>query len=176
MQIMKEFRVNIEVLEELKPDVENDALREYDDENDDIRSVFCDICDVLEFNPNIKFNVSGFGQEEWPVDVGTDLLTAVEELGEIVQLISHGNFDFEFYLYEQGVERKVIFKGKDDSVQLRCESYGQWQPEYENLFMEKEAVKKIFYDLKFSFCSVAEQVCPLITSHSWFKSWSGSVR
>ncbi len=146
----------------------------YDVELDNITSVFSDICETLSLQPNVQFIVSGFGQELWPVDVKTDLLCAVEELGEIVQKISLENYNFELDFYEQGVERKLIFESRDLEVIIKCESYTNWIPLPSSITMSKNEVKEIFYSLKFTFCSAADQACPNLINHEWFKAWSES--
>lgn len=169
---MNNLNIKIGVTGDLYSDEINDHDPSYDLELDNITSLFSDICEVLSYQPGIKFIVSGFGQDLWSLDVSTDLLCGIEELGEIVKKISMDDYNFEFDLYEQGMERTLEFSPYGNGVQVICISNTDWQPEPSILFLSKDEVKKMFYELKFTFCSIAEQVCPRLSSHSWFKQWS----
>lgn len=50
-------------------------------------AIFIDICEVFEISESIVFLVSGFGQEQWPVDCRTDLLTVIEQIPFILKKI-----------------------------------------------------------------------------------------
>jgi len=152
----------------------NDHKPDYSPEYDNINTLLSDLCDVLGDHSGLKFSVSGFGGNAWPVDVRTDLLTVVEVLNEIINRISCGAYNFDLDLYEQGMERKLFFQEVNDMIVVTCESNTAWVPSENKIEMKKEEVRKMFFDLKFSFCSIAESVCPLLTNHSWYKDWSNA--
>jgi len=169
---MNNLNIKLVVSGDIYHDEINDNNPSYDPELDNITSAFSDICDALSLQPVIKFAISGFGQDTWPLDVKTDLLCGVEELGEIVKKISMNDYNFIFDLYEQGVERTIEFSSNGNDVQVTCSTYTDWKPEPSVIVMSKDDVKKIFYELKFNFCSIAEKACPKLSSHTWFKQWS----
>lgn len=91
----------------------------YDESLDDIRSILSDLCRALEQEGELS--VSGFGQDRWPVDVGTDLLILLEQLPALLRCLSCGKpAALEFY--EQGIERNLLFTPAGDrnvSITLR---------------------------------------------------------
>ena len=54
-------------------------ISEYDNELDDGRSVISDICKIFADTEKIIFSVSGFGDDNWPVDCRFDLPVIIEQ-------------------------------------------------------------------------------------------------
>ena len=63
----------------IKNSINNNELKKYDLMFDDGRSVIADICEIFHESEKIKFHVSGFGQDSWPVDCLYDLTCIIEQ-------------------------------------------------------------------------------------------------
>lgn len=90
-------------------------------------SVVMDLCRALG-ETDCAFNIAGFGQTEWPVDVRYDLSTFVEQLPELLSRIRAGR-STEVDLYGQGVERTLRFDVEGDRIAATCVSRTGWIPE-----------------------------------------------
>jgi hypothetical protein len=102
---------------------------EFDPEFDDYRTVISSICEELDELGTAKFEVSGFGDAAWPVDVASDLVTLIEQLPEALSVLEQRDGEFRIDFYEQGIERLVFFKCSGESTELRCQSRTDWEPE-----------------------------------------------
>lgn len=111
-------------------DVEKTAfpMVEFDPELDDARSVIASICEMLDDAGTATFSVTGFGDDCWPVDVATDLVTLIEQLPEALAVLDRRSGTFRIDFYEQGIERLVFFECVDDVTKLRCQSRTTWEP------------------------------------------------
>lgn len=105
-----------------------DASGEYDEDEeiDDLTSLAMTVCPVLG-DLGARFRAGGFGDDRRPVDVTTDLATVVPQIPDLLEALATGT-PGELDFYEQGIERTVRFVPQDDTVELRCESYGTWAP------------------------------------------------
>jgi hypothetical protein len=45
-------------------------------------------------------------------------------------------------LYEQGVERRLIFRSSGEMIEVECSSYTRWQPRPSSIRMAKEDLLK----------------------------------
>src|SRR5471032_2614651 len=109
--------MNIEISLIENKTIPNLPGKNYDPELDDIRSILIDVCEAL--SNYVQFNVSGFGQDNWPVDVATDLAVFLEQLPYFMIAISAGE-NFELQFYEQGIRSEERRVGKE------CRS--RWSP------------------------------------------------
>lgn len=143
----------------------------YDDTLDDYRSVLSDICDLLEDTRKVQFVVLAFDDMPWRVDCRTDLLVIMEQMPEIITALSMGTYDFRLDFYEQGIERDLIFKEKDDVIDVTCISRTAWVPNSEVIALSKETTTCIIYTLYEDFISAAFQVCPALCQHSLMRDF-----
>jgi hypothetical protein len=93
---------------------------------DDVRSILYGFCQ--SFDARSRFSVSGFGQETWPVDVQTDLPILLEQLPESIAAL-HNLAAITIDFYEQGIERKLMFKPSADNYEVTCSSATAWRPD-----------------------------------------------
>jgi hypothetical protein len=94
----------------------------------DFDSIVMDLCAVLA-ESDCSFEISGFGQYEWPVDVRYDLSTLMEQFPETLSQIRSGG-SAEIDLYGQGVQRSLRFEPRGNGlVSVLCESRTDWTPE-----------------------------------------------
>ena len=133
--------------------------REYDSSLDDGRSVIADICEVCFESKKIEFQVSGFGQELWPVDCLYDLTCIVEQLPEALESISSKE-KFTLNFYEQGMERIVSFDYNEDFYILTCTSRTDWQPNPKTIIAQECDIREILEQLKKDFYKYTNIMCP----------------
>ncbi|SMO52780.1 hypothetical protein [Melghirimyces algeriensis] len=146
----------------------------YDDELDDGRSIIDDICEIFEETKEIKFIVSGFGQEYWPVSCLFDLSVIIEQLPEVMNKINSDDYNFSLDFYEQGIEREIIFKDNGDGyIKLNCNSRTDWKPNPDTIMMKKGDINMIISDLLNDFIYLGKRLCPSLVNHTLLKEWMG---
>lgn len=146
------------------------TLGPYKDEQDDIRSLLTDLCDVISEEDIALFEVSGFGDPAWPVTVATDLPVFLEQLPEAISRASAGeNFVLDFY--EQGVERRLSFQRSSDSYGILCESSTDWAPDPATEMISTESILAMLGEVRDKFSRLAKHVSPGTASHRWFIGW-----
>lgn len=146
-------------------------INEYDDELDDGRSVISDVCAIFANTEKIIFSISGFGEENWPVDCRFDLPVIIEQLPVIISKINNEDFDFKLDFYEQGIEREIIFSDADDVVNLECVSRNGWIPKPSKIEMKKENISTMFRKFYEDFLSYSAVLCNDLSNHQLLKKW-----
>lgn len=139
------------------------------DASHDYESLVMDACQILS-ETDCQFRVSGFGQDDWPVDVSYDLSTVMEQLPEAMRSLQcdePATIDF----YGQGVERCLTFTPRDDLVVVECASSTQWQPNPSVEEAPLNDVLSLFGELRRQFKRSLEQACPILADVQPFKSW-----
>jgi hypothetical protein len=147
-------------------------LRNYDPELDDVRSILSDVCRSVERDG--QFVMSGFGQEQWPVDVGTDLMVFLEQLPEIICAISAG-MPAELNFYEQGVERTLTFIPDGERYFVSCVSQTEWIPNPAVEQINRETLQKMLLAVEKEFIHLVNKIAPELSKHPWMKSWLESM-
>lgn len=150
-------------------------INEYDNELDDGRSVISDICEVFADTEKMIFSVSGFGDENWPVDCRFDLPVIIEQLPEIVSKINNKDFNFKLDFYEQGIEREIIFTDAEEEVNLECISRNAGVSEPSKIEMKKENISTLFRKLYKDFLLFSVVLCNNLANHRLFKEWTSTV-
>lgn len=150
--------------------IEEKCKKIYDYELDDESSIVFDICNIFNEN-NIKFLVSGFGEDEWYVSCKFDLPEIIESLPEILRKIKRDNYNFKLDFYEQGLEREIIFKDLGDMVQVKCSCRIKWKPNPEVIFMSKFEIKEQFLKLYKKFDLLTNNLCPELLQEPLFIEW-----
>lgn len=139
-------------------------------ELDDPIAILIDICEVFEISESIVFLVSGFGQEQWPVDCRTDLLTVIEQFPFILKKISKQDFSFQLDFYEQGIERLLIFEEENHQVRVNCVSHTNWTPG-DAIYIEKDKILVLFEQFYHHFLKYSQILCPNLANHSLLSNW-----
>lgn len=150
--------------------VQPERTRTFDSENDNIKSVLVEICDILDGQGSIEFIVDGFGQERWPVDVAFDLPVVVEQVPKVIQSICLEKpcvIDF----YEQGLERTVEVMPGVELVRLRCSSRTQWVPSPNEESVSTTMFLAMLRAFHTDFVSLAAQCAPSAIKQPWFQEW-----
>ncbi len=99
-------------------------------EEDCILDIVTNICDHLQEINSARFIVQGFpdlfgsstSMEYWPVDVGTDLMTIIYELPDVIKDLRN-HIDSSIYLCEQGTEKDIRVHVGDGIAELTCLDY-----------------------------------------------------
>lgn len=147
--------------------------RTYNTEDDDIRSILIDVCRFIE--NQVDFNVSGFGQDRWPVDTGTDLAVFLEQLPETMKSLKirqPTNIDF----YEQGIERYLKFSHSDinDIYKISCTSNTNWNPDPEVEKIHTPELLEMLSNAKDTFIKIMTKLSPMIINHPWVMEWKNT--
>ncbi len=163
--------MSVEVVRECLPAAH---VREYSLNDDDVYSVFADICEHLATSGCAGFLVAGFGDDRWPVDLHTDLLTAIRQLRDASVNLER-RLEFRFDFYEQGVERFLSFEPVDGAeYRVACTSGTSWVPEPASFRLPIDDVAQTFSELRNSFLEAARRACPGLAEHPWVSEWVSS--
>lgn len=144
-------------------------VRQYDPELEDVRSLLVDVCRSVEHSSG-RFVVSGFGQENWPVDIGTDLSVFLEQIPDALGAIESG-VETEIDFYEQGIERVITFTPCENTYHASCASRTNWQPDPEVEKIESAHLKQMLIDVRNEFLRMVRMVAPELCEHEWIKEW-----
>ncbi len=143
---------------------------------DNVFVVLMEICEILATYPKIKLHCSGFGLDDWNLDVRTDLSTIIGEFPNTLENLKNKeitSIDF----FEQGVEREIIFFGYKDDWFAKClktVSDGNSPRKEEIGVQEKLVYHSLIAELTtfFSdFIRIAQIYCPIRSSHPYFVQW-----
>ncbi|MXN27331.1 hypothetical protein [Delftia sp. CH05] len=149
------------------------SLRNYDPVEDDVRSILQDICQAID--GVAEFNVGGFGQERWPVDIKTDLPVFLEQLPQAINATLIGNA-MEISFYEQGVERTIEFEPLGRGYRATCLSWAKWQPQPAIEYVSSDGLRNMLLRIQDEFLMVVEEVEPALMRCDWVKRWLSGVR
>jgi hypothetical protein len=162
----------IELLQ-LRPATPVEPDTEYDDALHDVNAIIMDLCAALDDTGAFEFRVSGFGDERWPVDVGIDLATVLEQLPKALRA-AHQGHRFEIGFYEQGLQRELHFCPRGKSCEVRCVSTANWIPVPEVEVMQLELALDMLVGLKKHFCELCDRLLPRTSAHPWFREYARS--
>ena len=151
-----------------------------------LNCLFYLLCDRLERANIVKFQIEGFGKEPWPVDVGTDFDTVIEQCCDFLEFLETPNSNTgEIYLYEQGVERKLIFTKLGELVKVKCKpvkfkycgvtkTVGEsqsWGQDEEEQLIKLSRLKTMICQLVKTFIFLAKKLDPELANHEYFQEW-----
>ena len=147
-------------------------LREYDPGTEDIRSILSDLCRTVAKQG--QFVVSGFGQDRWPVDVGTDLAIFLEPLPNVLRAVKAGAAT-EIDFYEQGIERKIEFSPAGDVYHATCISQTEWQPDPAVEQVGRAVLEGMLVGVQAQVVKLIEEIAPDLAEHDWVRSWHNTA-
>ena len=130
------------------------------------------ICKWLAQHGVVLFEVGGFGQAKWPVDIGVDLAVVAEQIPDLLDGLVHRRvFDLDFY--EQGIQRVVTFEPADhDELRVSCRSGTSWTPAPDEYALSRRDIIEMFAVFGKTFADAAHARCPGPVSHEAFQAWS----
>lgn len=143
-------------------------------ESPTLMGLLASACDVLADTGSIFFQVGGFGQARWPVDVRTDLLVLLEQLQHFLgwldlSLIESDAFELDFY--EQGIQRLLTFRKTQTVIEVSCSSQTKWQPRPKLETIAPADLEKSLKSLVETFHSSIEQFCPSVYKEELYREW-----
>jgi hypothetical protein len=121
-----------------------------------------------------EFLVSGFGQQRWPVDVGYDLSTVVEQLPDVLTSILASEIA-ELDFYGQGIERVVEFSRTGDVMELRCQSRTGWTPDPEVETLDVTQLEEMMVGLAHDFSNAIARLAPRLAAIEPLPSWQAGT-
>ncbi|KOY50133.1 hypothetical protein [Streptomyces sp. XY332] len=148
---------------ELPPDLVEVEL------SDDYESLTMDACQLLA-ETDARFVVSGFGQEEWPVNISYDLSSVIEQLPEAIENLQSGR-SAEIDLYGQGIERRLTFVPAGDTTEIRCVSGTAWRPEPDTEVLSRTAALELLTGLAGDFGAALRRAAPELATRTPFAQW-----
>jgi len=134
----------------------------------------CYICVAFAETKVIYFKVSGFGQQDWSVDVATDLATIMENLPQIIYAFSNEQYPCNLNFYEQGIERYLTFE-KEDFLKVTCQSLNSWIPSPDCIYLSEKTILSQLVELNSVFIQLAKIVCPHLSKSELFVNWSKNL-
>jgi hypothetical protein len=138
--------------------------------------VLSTICRWLARHGVVLFEVGGFGQVRWPVDVAVDLAVVAEQVPAVLEgLALRRTVDLDFY--EQGIQRLLTFEPADnDQLKVSCRSGTAWTPIPDEYLQLRSEVLEMFAVLGKIFIDTALDKCPGPASHETFQAWRGQYK
>lgn len=149
------------------------SIRSYDEELDDITSIFHDVCTCVA--QDVKFLVGGFGIENWPVDVQFDLPIVLEQLPDVITALrSHERTEIDFF--EQGIQKTVVLEPTDINYRVICfdKRSGGFLPE--RLYISKEDLTATLVKLVSDFLAIVSAAAPELLNHAWLQAWAQGAK
>ncbi|AFY61913.1 hypothetical protein [Synechococcus sp. PCC 6312] len=163
--------LTIEISKDLEDFVQVDQSLSHNDQDNDINATIQELCEIFEDTGAIKFRVSGFGQDIWPVDVATDLASILEQIPESIYSLDQGNYPFSLDFYEQGIQRRLDFNENNGLIKISCYSGTSWTPHPASILMTKEDILLQLLNIKENFLQLVNKVAPNLLSSNLFTEW-----
>lgn len=139
---------------------------------EDLLGLLAALCDMLAESQCVEFHVSGFGQDPWPTDVRTDLLTILEQLPDVSLAIRANDPEFDLDFYEQGIGRLLSFARSGNTVSVTCVSTTDWAPNPSTLTLTVAEVSLTLERLRLDFIQLAKRICPALADTDLVRQWS----
>lgn len=126
-------------------------------------------CHLLS-QTDCTFHMSGFGDDNWPLDVGYDMSTVIESLPEVLGFV-RSHTSGELNMYSQGVERTLKFSSENDRAAIRCYSRTSWVPDPVVELMEYPELHAMFERLAMDFAASLNLIRPDVAGVQPFSTW-----
>lgn len=130
-------------------------------------------CELLA-DTGLRFAVSGFGLDDWRLDIQYDLSVFMEELPEMLRAATRGE-QYEFYFYSQGVERNLIYSPAGDIVQIRCVSITSWVPDPDVEVIPLASLIEMIREMAIEFSRALRAAGGPISEAEPFRSWAAGM-
>ncbi len=125
-------------------------------------------CEFLELSEGLQFQVDGFGDSNWPVDVKTDLASVLEQTPIIIKKLQDDSGEFILDFFGQGIERSVHFVWESELVELKCLSRTAWLPNPMYDVMTLNEARIMFHELHDDFCKAIQNILPIVLEVQYY--------
>ena len=143
--------------------------RTYDPDEDDVRSILMDVCDAL--GSGSEFEVCGFCEDVWPVDIRTDLAVFLEQVPNVLRAVRERK-SAEIDFYEQGIERSIAFEPDGAKYSATCTTWSTtWQPHPSVEEISADSLEQMLLAARDEFMRVLTTMTPSLANHSWIRDW-----
>ncbi|MCW3059120.1 MAG: hypothetical protein JWQ02_941 [Capsulimonas sp.] len=141
------------------------------------------VCVALAESKCWEFRVAGFGDDDWGVDVRTDLCTIVEQLSDVTDWLLAGPSDIpcDLDFFEQGVERFLELRWVvENTIAITCENrnsyHRTWRPDPETELVEYSVFRTMLARLAADFIEASDLAGPeVLLLHPIYQAWKSSV-
>lgn len=166
-----DFDIRLDLPEIIAP--EKPAVKMYDPDLDDVRSILRDACESLANVPEVRLAVTV--GSPIPLDVRRDLVIVVEQLyGVLVGLRDDGVAVLD--LYEQGVEEQVSFVVKGAKMLIeRRKLLDDSKETFSCIEQPSALVTAQLRTLARTFVDAARRRSPELSAHPWFDEWARAL-
>jgi hypothetical protein len=164
------FRMNLIFQENVNEHISS-VISDKIDEIDDTVGMLLVACDALETLGKLKFQVSGFGQLSWPVDIRTDLAAILEQVPFALMELHRDSGEFVLDFFGQGIEREINFSWEQNLVAMKCSSRTSWIPQPEIELASLSEIRKIFNNLLRDFCTVIQTFLPNLLNINYYEEF-----
>lgn len=108
-----------------------------------------------------RFQIGGFGDPNWPLDIAYDFSSVMEQLPEVLAGLRDRQ-RVELDLYGQGVERSLVFEPDGAQVCIRCVSRTSWRPTPTVETLPLGVLEPMFVSLAEAFVQAVSATCPVL--------------
>ncbi|MET7296592.1 hypothetical protein ABZS79_31575 [Streptomyces griseoloalbus] len=140
------------------------------EQGDDYETLVMEACSVLSDAGGSTFRISGFGSDEWPLDVGYDLSAFMEQLPSLLVGVRERR-EVEVDLYSQGIERTLTFRPSGDLVMIQCESRTSWVPNPERESIAQSELVAMLSKLAQNFAGGLKAIKSELSEVAPFERW-----
>lgn len=148
-------------------------VREAVDWEDDYSSQVILACDYLELR-GYTFAVHGFGRETWPVTVGYDLSTVLEDMPSQLSALKDDQ-PVKIDMYAPGTEVEIDATPRGDDVVLTCTA-ALWDPEPATLVVSRVDFARTIHQMLADFSTALRDVDSSLADIEPFLGWGRQRR
>lgn len=127
-------------------------------------------CEMLD-ETGVRFQMSGFGSDDWRLDVEYDLSIFMEDLPEILDALSRKQ-EYEFFFSSQGVQRTLTFVPADENIRIHCFSMTSWVPSPAVEEMARIDLVEMLKRLAVDFGVALMRLSSPLSGEEPFRSWA----
>ncbi|EHR62591.1 polysaccharide deacetylase family protein [Saccharomonospora cyanea] len=127
-------------------------------------------CEVLE-QAGVGFRVSGFGLDDWRLDVEYDCSIFMENLPDLLDALARKE-EHVFFFASQGVEVVLAFVPVDESVVINCSSLVARAPSPVVETTARADLVSMLERFAVDFGVALTRVSPPLASEEPFRSWA----
>lgn len=149
------------------------AARSFDPALEDVRAILVDACRAPGLR--MRFEVSGFGQDRWPVDAH-DLAILLEQLPSALRAVE-ARLPTDLDFYEQGLQRFIALAPVgEDRYSATCTSWTDWRPDPAVEEISRARLLGMLRATLDEFVLALRVMAPALAMHPWTRGWLEDAR